>query len=258
MRRRAAILTAGVALALAGCGSPPSGTPDPTPTAPSPAAVALPGDAVLALVAVAEAPNGALADVAIVVHASLPWSVPDAADAVAATVDWCAGEVDEAVISGRGFSFTAVDVSLTPRGDDWPADLPLAVLPTPNPEVGSVVVAGAGLRQVDASFDDALGDAVPHCLQPALLDGPGTATLWLGIPGDIAGVSDELASFTAWTAHDFGLSAELPGDLGASEVRFLGCLTEVTPLGEEVGAPTASWREVLGPDRCAAGGAPAG
>lgn len=258
MRLRVPILVSAAALALAGCTASPGADPTPDDLGPSPAAVALPGDAVLALVAVAEAPNGALADVSVVVHASLPWSVPGAADAVAATTAWCEGEVDEAVISGRGFSFTAVDVSLTPRDESWPTDVPLLVLPTPNPEVGSVVVAGEGLTQVDASFDESLHDAVPHCLQPALLEGPGTARLWLGIPSDIAGVSADLASFTAWTVHEYGLATQLPGDLGSTEVRFLGCVTEVTPLGEEVGAPSASWSESLAPDRCAAGGAPAG
>lgn len=258
MGLRGPILATTLALALAGCtASPTPGDTDPAAD-PSPAAVALPGDAVLALVAVAEAPNGALADVSVVVHASLPWSVPDAADAVAATLAWCEGELDESVIQGRGFSFTAVDVSLTPRDDAWPSDLPLLVLPTPNPEVGSVVVAGPGLTQVDAAVGDTFGDAVPHCLQPALLEGPGTATLWLGIPSDIAGVSADLASFTAWTVHDFGLATTLPGDLGVTDVRLLGCLTEVTSLGEEFGAPSTTWREQLGPESCAAGGAPAG
>jgi hypothetical protein len=249
-----------VALLLAGCG-PGGGSDDPsggsTPTestAPTeqPAELVLPEDAVVGLVAIVTAPNGATADLSLVVHASLPYGLPATADAEAATLAWCAGEVDESVIIGRGYTFTAVDIRLSPRDGDWPADLSISVLPTPNPEVGSTLAVVGDLRQVDASDDDSFPDAVPHCLQPALLDGLGEGTLFLGIPNDISGVDAE--SFTAWTLHDFGVAAHLPGDLGESDVVFSSCTSAVTPLGEEFGAPNESWHESADPTLCSIGG----
>jgi hypothetical protein len=264
------VVVAGLAagtLLLTGCGSE---TPDPTassaetaaPTAEptdavdTPAELVLPDDALLGLVGILTAPNGATADLAVVVHASLPHMVPDAADAVAATVEWCLGEVDQAVISGRGFTFTTVDVSVTPRESDWPDDLSLLVLPVVNPELGSTIVAGDGLRQVEAATDEVFADYVPHCRQPALLDGAGEGTLYLGIPQDIGGANDS-ASFTAWVLHDFGLSAVLPGDLGESDVVFTSCASALTPLGEEFGALIDDWAETFTPSGCSVGGSPA-
>jgi hypothetical protein len=184
--------------------------------------------------------------------------VPEAGDATAATLAWCAGEVDESVLAGRGFTLTAVDVTLTPRDGDWPADLSLAVYPSPRPEVGSTLAVGDGLRQVDASDDDSLGDAVPHCLQPAVLDGAGSGTMYLGIPNDISGV-EGLEPFTAWTLHEFGVSATLPGDLGESDVTFSSCSYALTPLGEEFGtADPAAWVETFAPTGCRVGAPLAG
>ena len=253
MRIRAAVVGLTVLAVLTGCGA--AGGPA-TPTASeteTPAELVLPEDALLGLVGILTAPNGATADLAVVVHASLPWMVPEAAEAVATTVAWCAGEVDDAVIQGRGYTFTEVDVELTARDGEWPDDLPLLVQPVANPEVGSAIVAGAGLRQVDADTSGMFGDAVPHCVQPAVLDGLGAGTLYLGIPQDIAGVNDS-ESFTAWALHDFGLSAVLPGDLGTSDVVFTSCSSALTPLGEEFGAPNDSWADRFAPDRCAVGG----
>jgi len=255
MRIRAAVVGLAVVALLAGCDTG-GGSPTPAPTDPggTPAELVLPEDALLGLVGILTAPNGATADLAVVVHASLPWMVPDAADAVAATVAACVGEVDDAVIQGRGYTFTQVDVSLTARDGEWPADLTLAVLPQPNPEVGSTNVAGAGLRQVD---EDATGVydglAVPRCRQPTVLDGLGSGTLYLGIPQDIAGVND-LASFTGWTIHGFGLSAELPGDLGSTDVVFSSCSSALTPLGEEFGAPNETWADRFSATGCTVGG----
>jgi len=244
------------ALLLTGCGpTGADGGVTPTPSAtPSeqPAELVLPEDAVLGLVAIVTAPNGATADLSIVVHASLPHGLPDSADAEAATVAWCAGEVDESVIVGRGYTFTAVDIHLRSRDGDWPADLSIAVLPTPNPEVGSTLAVVGDVHQVDASDDDSLGDTVPHCLQPAVLDGLGDGTLYLGIPNDISGV--DAPSFTAWTLHDYGVSARLPGDLGESDVVFSSCTSAITPLGQEFGAPNATWHETADPTLCSVGG----
>jgi len=247
-----AVAAVGV-LALAGCGSPPEENPatDPPET---PAELVLPEDAVLGLVAIVTAPNGATADLAVIVHASLPYLVPEAEEAMATTIAWCAGEVDETVITGRGYTFTAVDVTLTPRDGDWPDDLILALAPQPNPEFGSTLAAGEGLEQVDASDDSSFGDAVPHCRQPAVLEGAGGGTVYLGIPSDITGANDA-ASFTAWAFHDFGLSAVLPGDLGESETTFSSCVASITPLGSEFGAPSPTWADKTSDTACLVGGA---
>ena len=254
MRIRAAAAGLAVVALLAGCGTG-GAAPTPTATDPgeTPAELVLPEDAVLGLVGILTAPNGATADLAVTVHASLPWMVPDAADAVAATVAWCTGEVDDAVIQGRGYTFTQVDISLTARDGEWPHDLTLAVLPQPNPEVGSTNVAAAGLRQVDADASGVYPDAVPHCRQPAVLDGLGAGTLYLGIPQDIAGVND-LEPFTGWTLHEFGLSAVLPGDLGSTDVVFSSCASALTPLGAEFGAPNESWSDRFSATGCSVGG----
>jgi hypothetical protein len=256
MRIRAAVLGVTV-LTLTACGTAggPVGDPSATPGTSTevPEELVLPEDALLGLVGILTAPNGATADLAVVVHASLPWMVPEAADAVAATVAWCAGEIDDGVISGRGYTFTQVDIRLTARDGEWPDDLALLALPVSNPEVGSAIVAGDGLRQVDADASGVFGDGVPHCLQPALLDGLGEGTLYLGIPQDIVGVND-LESFTGWTLHDFGLSAVLPGDLGATDVVFSSCSAALTPLGEEFGAPNDTWADRFADDLCAVGG----
>jgi hypothetical protein len=247
-----AVAAVGV-LALAGCGSPPEDVlaTDPPET---PAELVLPEDAVLGLVAIVTAPNGATADLAVIVHASLPYLVPEAEEAMATTIGWCAGEVDETVITGRGYTFTAVDVTLTPRDGDWPDDLMLAVAPQPNPEFGSTLAADDGLVQVDASDDDSFGDAVPRCRQPAVLEGAGGGTVYLGIPSDITGANDA-ASFTAWTFHDFGLSAVLPGELGESETTFSSCVASITPLGSEFGAPSPTWADTASDSACLVGGA---
>lgn len=229
---------------------------EPTEAVDTPADLVLPDDALLGLVGILTAGNGATADLAVIVHASLPYMVPEAADAVAATVAWCTGEVDDTVISGRGFTFTTVEVSVIPREGDWPADVPLLVLPVANPEYGSTLAAGTGLRQVEAATDDVFTDYVPHCQQPALLEGA-YGILYLGIPQDIGGANDS-ASFTAWMMHDFGLTATLPGEFGASDVVFSACSAALTPLAEEFGTLTDDWSEKFTATGCSIGGFAAG
>ena len=255
------------AMLLTGCapeGAEPTATPTTTdPGAPSvdpnnppdqPAELVLPDDAVLGLVGILTAPNGATADLAVIVRASLPHMVPEAADAVAATVARCAGEVDAGIIASRGFTFTTVGVRVSPREGGWPADLPLLVYPVANPEFGSTIVAGTGLRQVEAATDPVFEDFQPRCQQPALLDGAGSGILYLGIPQDISGANDA-PSFSAWAMHDFGLSAVLPDDLGESDVAFTMCESEVTLLGEEFGASIGTWENGFTSSGCVVGGA---
>lgn len=250
----------GLAAMLIGCTDP--GTVEPTDSvtgpapAQTPAELVLPEDAVLGLVGILTAPNGASADFSVVVHAALPTGAPGSGDGEAAILSWCAGEIDQQVLDARGFTLTAVDVALTAREGDWPQDTVLAVLPQPNPEVGSVVAGGGGLRQVDQAADPTLGGAVPHCLQPAVLDGLGSGTLHLGIPNDISG-ENGVDPFTSWTLHDYGLTAVLPGSLGGSAVEFSSCAASISQLGGEFGAGSARWREQFDQSGCIVGAGPA-
>ncbi len=207
----------------------------------------------LGLVAIVTAPNGATADLSVVVHASLPHGLPDSADAQAATLEWCAGEVDESVIIGRGYTFTAVDIRLQPRDGDWP-DRPEhlgAAHPEPRDRVDRLPSSATCGRWMPATTTRSETPCRTACSRQ-LLDGIGEGTLYLGIPNDISGV--DAASFTAWTLHDFGVAAHLPGDLGESDVVFSSCTSALTPLGEEFGAPNDSWHENADPALCSVGG----
>jgi hypothetical protein len=93
---------------------------------------------------------------------------------------------------------------------------------------------------------------VPHCLQPAVLEGAGGGTVYLGIPSDITGANDAEA-FTAWASHAFGLSSALPGGLPASDVEFSSCLASITQLGAEFGAPSERWAETFEATGCTVG-----
>lgn len=248
MRTRTAAATAIIAtVLLAGCSGGPL-APDPTPTVEPPKLV-LPDDALLGLVAVATAPDGSMADVSVIAHAPLPYLVPEAADAVAATAEWCAGEVDEQLVTGRGFTFTAIELTVTPRDDSWPADARVVLLPAPSPEVGSTLATTGDVTQVESGDPMVFPDYVPHCRQPAVLDGPGSGLAYLGIPSDISGV-EGLEPFTGWTRHPFGVTALLP-DGESGEVTFAACAAAITPLGEELGAVLDSWQESFDSATCA-------
>jgi hypothetical protein len=207
---------------------------------------------VMGVTAVATASNGAILDIQLVVHAPEPFSADGAADAWAATTDWCAGEVDDSIVADQGFSFTTVEVTATTREGQWPKDTPLLLLPLPEPQ-STIATGGDAVVQVNVSTDpDLIDGQVPHCAQPAILTGAGTGAVYLGIPGDIDGDGPSTIPFGGWANHKFGVNSHSPeGDV---DVTFSDCTVQITDLGTELGAPTDSWQEAFQSDFCVVGG----
>ena len=153
----------------------------------------------LAVTAVATAGNGAVLDISLIVHAPQPFSADGAADAWAATTAWCAGEIDDAIVSGYGYSFTTVDVTATAREGEWPDDAPLQVFPVAYEY--STITAYGDLWQVDASAEIDPPESVPHCKRPVVLDGAGSGQVYLGIAGDVDGDGDGTPPLGGWVHH---------------------------------------------------------
>lgn len=208
---------------------------------------------VMGVTAVATASNGAILDVQLVVHAPEPFSADGAADAIATTTAWCEGEIDDQAIADNGFSFTTVEVTATTRSGDWPDDTPLLLLPLPGE--GTTIAVDGDLVQTNESTDmNLVSGSVPHCAQPALLLGPGTGRLHLGIASDAT--AD--VPFTGWAERLFGANANQPGDAPAVDVTFSDCTVQITDLGGDLGAPTPEWRQEFQDDYCVVGGATGG
>lgn len=246
-------------LTACGPGTPPKPADTTAPTAapvdePT-AAPEIPDNAVLALHATATASNGAILDVDLIVGTPEPYSSDGATPAWDATTAWCTGEVDDAVISGGGYSFTTVDVVAIARAGtaDWPDDTPLLVLPLPSS--GSTITAVGDLRQVNepTQFGETAG-SIPHCAQPVLLDGAGTGSIYVGIAGDVAGDDYGTVPFGGWANRKYGLNANQPGDNPPVAVTFSDCTAQITEAGGGLGAPTASWQERFQSDLCVVGG----
>ena len=207
---------------------------------------------VMGVTAVATAGNGAVLDIALVVHSPEPFSADGAADAWSATTSWCAGEIDDAAIADNNFSFTTVDVTATTRSGQWPADTPLLMLPLPYQ--GTTIATGGDLVQADVSTDpDLVTGSVPHCAQPVLLTGAGSGQIYLGIASDAADFEGAPA-LHGWANVKYGANANQPGDDPAVDVTFSDCTVQITDLGGELGAPTASWQQVFQADFCIVGG----
>jgi hypothetical protein len=256
MRQRTGALAAApvvLLLLLTACG--PGGVPaepaSPSSEQPTEPIVALPDDAVLAVTAVATAGNGAVLDISLIVHAPQPFSADGAADAWAATTAWCAGEIDDTIVSGYGYSFTTVDVTATPREGEWPDDTPLQVFPTAHED--STITAYGDLWQVDASAEVEPPDSVPHCKQPVVLDGPGAGQIYIGVSGDVDGDADGTPPLGGWVHHYFGLNTTLIGNSVPSEATLSECTSQVTELGAESGAPTPDWVEEFHDQYCVVG-----
>ncbi|MGN6502953.1 MAG: hypothetical protein ACTHKX_08650 [Pseudolysinimonas sp.] len=220
----------------------------------TPPALVLADTDVRGVTAVATASNGAVLDIQLVIHAPEPFSADGAADAWKATTDWCAGEIDDQLVADQGFSFTTVDVTATTREGQWPVDTPLLLLPLPGPQ-STLAVAGDAVVQANVATDADLSDGqVPHCAQPALLTKAGTGSIYLGIPGDVDGGGPAELPLGGWATHKYGVNAHQPGDAPAVDVTFSDCTVQITPLGTELGAPTASWQQAFQDDMCVVGG----
>jgi hypothetical protein len=253
-------------LLLTACGptdlvAAPSETPEPSPSSSSgdpDGLIEVPDDAVLIVEGVATAANGAVANVRMFVHAPAPYDADIAGDAVLATEAWCAGEVDISVFAAQDYSFTDVDYSmaLAEGSVDWPQNTPILLLPLPWPDT---TIAPSGEPQsIDAATLPGQPESgIPHCLQPVLSYGPGEGTIYLGIAGDKLG-TDGGVPFTAWANHKYGFNANLPGTLPPAPVTFSECSSSLTPLGEDLGAPTAQWQERFETAFCVVGGATGG
>ncbi|CAN5523090.1 hypothetical protein BH09ACT4_BH09ACT4_16780 [soil metagenome] len=233
---------------------PPGGTPaDPGGDIPGgPPALVLADTDMMGVTAVATAGNGAVMDIQLVVHAPEPFSADGAADAWAATTAWCAGEIDESAVADNNFSFTTVEVTATTRSGDWPADTPLLMLPLPYE--GTTITAGGDLVQTNVSTELGLETgSVPHCAQPVLLTGPGSGQIYLGIASDAVDFEGAPA-LHGWANVKYGANANQPGDDPAVDVAFSDCTVQITDLGGELGAPTASWQQAFQSDFCVVGG----
>jgi hypothetical protein len=245
-----------VLLGLTACdpgGAEPAGSDDPAAEeTEGPAQIDVPDDAVFVLVAVATAPGGVTADVALVVHASLPFDAPAAAPALDATLAWCAGEVDADVLAMQGYSFTAIDITVTPRSGEWPQEAALVVWPRPDLG-GDLVVATSGLRQVEVTSGEP-GAYVPHCRQPVLVGGQGlSGTVHLGLPGDVAG-SPSQPPFTAWSNQVFGVGSELPDGVPGGGIVLSDCAAAPTELGLELGVASGDdWEQKVEDSFCGGG-----
>jgi hypothetical protein len=257
MRQRTGVRAAApviLLLLLTAC-DPGAGVPtepaSPSSEQPSQPIVALPVDAVLAVTAVATAGNGAVLDISVIVHAPQPFSADGAADAWAATTAWCAGEIDDSIVSGHGYSFTTVEVTATAREGEWPDDTPLQVFPTAYED--STITAYGDLWQIDASAEVEPPDSVPHCKQPVVLDGPGAGQVYVGISGDVDGDADGTPPLGGWVHRYYGVNTTLIGSSTPSDVVLSECVAQITPLGGELGAPSLNWMEEFHDQYCVVG-----
>jgi hypothetical protein len=262
MRSRIALLAAVPLLLLPlltacdpGAGPGPAEPAPDVPAEPEPAApiVALPEDAVMSVTAAATASNGAVLDISLIVHSPNPFSADGAADDWAATTAWCVGEIDDSIIADQGYSFTTVDVTATTREGDWPADTPLLLAPLPY--FDATLATGGDLVQTNQpSLPGQVAGSVPHCAQPALLLGPGSGQLFVGIPGDVDGDASGTPPLGGWANRKYGVNTHVPGEDQAANVTFGECTVEITDLGASLGAPTASWQQAFQSDFCIVGG----
>jgi hypothetical protein len=255
MRFRALAVAVPLIVLLAGCvpaGPSPEPSPSYTPTQDQLDAEAstleLPPDALLAVAATATAGNGAELDVTMIVHRSAAAS--DAADAVATTAAWCAGEVDAQLLSDSGYSFTTIDVTATSGTTAWPADTPVWLQPQP----GDFVTLASTGDLVQASIASTAG-ATPHCATPVRLTGPGGGTIVLGILGDVDG-DENTPPLGGWMHNLFGVNSAQAGTT-ASDVTFSDCVAKVSEIASDQGAGTFSdWAAHFNDPRyCNIGGA---
>ena len=208
----------------------------------------LPDDGVIGLRMTVAAGTGAAMEVTMIVHQAVP--ATEAADAVAATSAWCAGEVDATLLTDLGYTFTTVEITATETAGTWRTDTPLLVQPQPWENV--TLTATGDLEQVPVGSD---GDVSPHCATPVRISGPGTGTVLLGIAGDSDGDGDGTPPLGGWAHYVYGLNANFPA-LGTTDATFTGCAVVISELGASLGAGTApGWdTHVEAPTYCNVGG----
>lgn len=238
-----------IPLALSACAPQPApiATSAPTEAAPEPsstptmepAEAPLPDDALLSLTATAELNGGPVAHVSLVVHKSLAWDDPKAADLAAAMTSTCDGSLEESVYNEQLFTFTRVDYSAVPVADGgmWTAGPAFDLMPS-----ASIPIAPLG----DATDADSADISTPLCLRNKEFPIIGEGALVLGLEGD---TDENLAAgnFTRWSNQAYGFVSKQP------EVVFTDCKYTVTELGNELGPGIAAWNESIADSMCAVG-----
>jgi hypothetical protein len=219
--------------ALVGCTPTPAEPVEETPSAPASVTpteepVALPEDALLSLTATATAENGAIVDLALVVHESLAWSDPAVTYLADLMTQTCDGSLENPVYEENLWTFTQIDYTATAVDGEWPVDSLPQLSPT-DPE-GGIAAAGS------ATDDENVDMAMPYCLRNKYLGTPGQGMIALGIPGDTDEVT-AAGNFTRWANTSYGFSVfDTPGSVTLSD-----CTYEVTPLGLEHNGDNDSW-----------------
>ena len=234
MSLRSVALATFVVLALVGCQPTPVETPAPPAVeAPSPSATAeetpLPEDALLAVTATATNENGAIVKLSAIVHRSLAWDDPAAAESADLMSQVCDGSLESSVYDEQLWSFTRVDVAAVPVDGTpaWPADSPFHLFP----------IAGNDAVTADGAVvdDEEVDIATPFCVRDKRLPGPGTGVIVLGIAGD----TDEATAagnFTRWANTSYGFDAQsTPG------ITITDCTYAVSDLGLEFNGENESW-----------------
>ncbi len=117
----------------------------------------------------------------------------------------------------------------------------------------SSLTAVGDLRQINASADVDPPDSIPHCRQPAVLDGAGSGRLYLGIAGDVDGDGDGTPPLGGWVHHLYGLNTVVTGSSTPSDAVLSECVAQITARGEELGAPSQNWMEEFHDRFCAVG-----
>jgi hypothetical protein len=230
---------------------PPSATPTSTPSSsPTASAAPLAPDALLALVGTVTSESGAALELSLVVHSAMAGTDPAAAARVAAIAGWCTDEMDADTLK-QGYSIVQIDYRATLVGSTaWPSNLPIELLPTAQ---DAALASSGDVHQVEILSQPAQpGDYVPHCQQPAFLDGPGSGSTYVALAGD----ATDSPPFTRWADFHFGFDTEnAQGSASPSLATFTGCSATVTPLASTLGYPSSTWAQEFKETHCIVGGA---
>jgi hypothetical protein len=190
------------------------------------APIDLPADGVLGFIATVTAGNGAVLDLTMIVHQAVAAS--EAAEAVAATTAWCAGEIDAQLLTDEGYTFTTINVTATPVSGEWPVGTPIWL--QPQPWANLTLTATGDLVQTPGS--------TPHCAAPVQVTEPGSGTILVGIQGDTDG-DDTTPPLGGWAHNLYGANSA-PADGPASDITFSSCIAKISELGGTLGAGAGS------------------
>ncbi len=164
-------------------------------------------DTTVIVKAVATAPDGAVLDLEMHVHASTPWDDIPNQTLPAALIEDCGGTLTDALFAAEAWSFTRGSVTAIPRdGSEW-TGAAIDVLPS----ASAVYAAGRGVVTGGS------------CTTPKTIVGAGKGGIAIGI-------AEDAATGSAWAAQRWGF------DTAASGVVLSDCTIEVLALGAPVAA----------------------